>query len=112
MKELIRYLLSNLILDFQGDITLEVVRGFLRSDDSKEARALLNKLVEEHGVEDMLVTLADCLRENLKTGISEEAIREQLTTYSDSLDESFHLGRSRSQLLSRHLQRVTAATPR
>ncbi|MFO0660813.1 MAG: hypothetical protein U0165_13415 [Polyangiaceae bacterium] len=86
--------MSNLILDFQGDITLEVVRGFLRNDDSKEARALLQKLVAENGVEDMLVTLADCLRENLKTGISEESIHEQLTTYSDSLGERCRWARS------------------
>ena len=33
MKELIKYLLDNLYIDFQGEITLETVRSFLREDD-------------------------------------------------------------------------------
>ena len=84
MKELIRYLLDKLFLDFQGEITLETVRSFLREDDSREARQLLAKLIEEHGVEDMLTTLADCLKEHIQSGINEKTIREQLSMYSDS----------------------------
>lgn len=84
MKELIKYLLDNLILDFQGDITLETVRGFLREDDGREARQLLAKLIEEKGVNDMLVTLADCLREHIQSGVNEKVVREQLMTYSES----------------------------
>ncbi len=84
MKELIKYLLDNLILDFQGDITLETVRGFLREDDGPEARRLLAKLIEEKGVNDMLVTLADCLRESIQSGVNERVVREQLATYSES----------------------------
>ena len=34
MKELVRYLLENIYIDFQGDIDLEQVREFLRKDDS------------------------------------------------------------------------------
>jgi len=84
VKELIKYLLDNLILDFQGDITLETVRNFLREDDGREARLLLAKLIEEKGVNDMLVTLADCLREHIQTGVNEKVVREQLMTYSES----------------------------
>jgi hypothetical protein len=84
VKELIRYLLDKLFLDFQGEITLETVRSFLREDDSREARQLLAKLIEEHGVEDMLTTLADCLKEHIQSGINEKVIREQLSMYSDS----------------------------
>jgi len=84
VKELIKYLLDNLILDFQGDITLETVRGFLREDDGREARQLLAKLIEEKGVNDMLVTLADCLREHIQSGVNEKVVREQLMTYSES----------------------------
>ena len=84
MKELIKYLLDNLFLDFQGEITLETVRNFLREDDGREARQLLAKLIEEKGVEDMLTTLADCLKEHIQTGINERVIREQLTTYAES----------------------------
>ena len=41
MNQLIAHLLENLILDFQGDLDLEMVREFLKDDDSKEAKALL-----------------------------------------------------------------------
>ena len=84
MKQLIAYLLENLILDFQGDLTLDMVRDFLRDDDSREGRALLAKLVEDRGVSDMMITLADCLQDSLKTGINEETMREQIRTYAES----------------------------
>jgi len=84
VKELIKYLLDNLVLDFQGEITLETVRGFLREDDGREARQLLAKLIEEKGVDDMLITLADCLKEQVANGINERTVREQLAMYSDS----------------------------
>ncbi len=84
MKQLIQYLLENLILDFQGDLTLDMVRDFLRDDDSREGRALLAKLVEDRGVSDMMITLADCLQDYLRTGIQEETLREQIRTYAES----------------------------
>jgi hypothetical protein len=84
VKELIRYLLENMYIDFQGEISLETVRSFLREDDTAEARALLTKIIEENGVDDLLITLADCLKDNLQTGISEQVVREQLRMYSDS----------------------------
>ena len=62
MNELIRYLLSNIVLDFQGEISLEQVRSMLREDGSREARVLLEKLTQDHGVDDMLITLADALK--------------------------------------------------
>lgn len=84
MKELIKYLLEHLQLDFQGEITLEQVRSFLREDDGREARQLLSKLIEEKGIDDMLITLADCLKEHIQTGINEKVVREQLTLYAES----------------------------
>ena len=84
MKQLIAYLLENLILDFQGDLTLEMVRDFLRDDESREGRALLSKLVEDRGVSDMMITLADCLQDYLRTGINDETVREQIRTYAES----------------------------
>lgn len=84
MKQLIAYLLDNMILDFQGDLTLDMVRNFLREDDSREARALLAKLVEDRGVSDMMITLADCLQDYLRTGISDDVLREQIRTYAES----------------------------
>jgi hypothetical protein len=84
VKELVRYLFENLYFDIRGDISVEQVRGFLREDDSREARQLLSKIIEENGVDDLLITLADCLKEHIRTGVSEQIIREQLGTYSDS----------------------------
>jgi hypothetical protein len=84
VKELIKYLFDHLVIDFQGEISLETVRGFLREDDGREARQLLAKLIEEKGVDDMLITLADCLQEHIQNGINERTIREQLSTYAES----------------------------
>jgi hypothetical protein len=84
LDRLIAYLYENIILDFQGDMTLDMVRDFLREDDSREARALLAKLVEDRGVEDMMICIADCLRDNLATGIKHEDLKEQLQLYSES----------------------------
>lgn len=84
MKELARYLLQNLQLDFSGSITIEQVRQFLREDDSREARVLLSKLIEDKGVEDLLVVVADCLKDYIGVGVTDEIIREQLNTYAES----------------------------
>ena len=84
MKELVRYLLENCFLDFQGEITIDHVRQFLREDDTREARALLSKLIEDKGVDDLLNTLADCLKDYIRSGVNEEVIREQLVLYSES----------------------------
>ena len=84
MNQLIAFLLDHAMLDFSGDLSLDMVKDFLRNDDSPEARSLLAKLVQERGVEDMVVTLADCLQENLRTGLNEDAVRDQLRLYSES----------------------------
>ena len=84
MKELVNYLLTNLYVDFQGDISVEQLREFLREDDSREARKVLGKIIEDNGVDDLLLTLADCLREYIRTGINESVIREQLNLYVES----------------------------
>ena len=84
MKQLIAYLLENLILDFQGDLTLEMVRDYLKGDDSREARALLSKLVEERGVNDFMLTLADVLKDYTRTGISDDTVRDQIRLYAES----------------------------
>ena len=105
MKQLIQYLLENLILDFQGDLTLDMVRDFLRDDESREGRALLGKLVEDRGVSDMMITLADCLQDYLKTGINDETLREQiqLATMRYSGGVSSYL-----EVLDTERQRLTA----
>ncbi len=84
MKELVRFLFENLYFDFQGEITVEKVREFLREDDSREARQLLSKIIEEKGVDDLLITLADCLKDQIRNGVNEQSIRDQLHIYTDS----------------------------
>jgi hypothetical protein len=84
VKELVRYLLENMYVDFQGEIAMDQIRVFLRNDDSREARILLQKLIEEKGADDLLIALADILKEHLRTGINEQVVREQLVTYSAS----------------------------
>lgn len=84
MKDLVAYLLDNMYLDFQGEISLDTVRQFLRGDESREAKALLAKLIADKGVDDLLITLADCLKEHLRSGINEQTVREQLSLYSES----------------------------
>lgn len=84
MKELVKYLLENIYIDFQGEISLDQVRQFLRGDDSREAKALLQKLIEDKGVDDLCITLADVLKDHLRTGINEQTMREQLVMYAES----------------------------
>jgi hypothetical protein len=84
VKELVRYLLDNLFVDFQGTVDLEHVREFLRKDDSREARALLAKLNQEGDISDMLDTLADTLKGALSKGINDAVLKEHLQMYSES----------------------------
>lgn len=84
MKELVRYLLENMYVDFQGEISLDQVRQFLRGDDSRESKQLLQKLIEDKGVDDLLITLADVLKEHVRTGINDQTMKEQLVMYAES----------------------------
>jgi hypothetical protein len=76
--------MENAYIDFQGGITIEEVRKFLRDEDSRESRALLSRLIEDKGMDDLMVTIADCLKEYIRTGINEDIVRAQLTSYSES----------------------------
>ncbi len=84
MNQLIDHLIDNLILDFQGELNLEMVRDFLKTDDSKEAKALYARIVADGGVDEMMVVLADCLKDYLRQGIDEEVVREQLQMYVEA----------------------------
>ncbi len=84
MNELARYLLENAYIDFQGGVSIDKVRQFLREEDSRESRTLLSKLIEDKGVDELMVTVADCLKEYIRTGINEDVVRSQLITYSES----------------------------
>jgi hypothetical protein len=84
VKELVRYLLDNLFVDFQGTVDLDHVREFLRKDDSREARILLAKLNQDGDISDMLDTLADTLKTSLSKGITDAVLKEHLQMYSES----------------------------
>ena len=84
MKELVRYLLDNIQLDFQGDIDIDTVRDFLRKDDNHESRQLLQKLNQDGTVDDLLLTLADVLKPMITRGITDQVVREQINEYADS----------------------------
>lgn len=84
MKELVRYLLDNLQIDFQGDISLDQLREYLQKDNSAESRALLNKLNQDGAVDDFLLTLADVLQPIVRGGIPEQVMRDQIAEYAES----------------------------
>ena len=84
MNALIKFLLENLILDFQGDLTPEMIREFLRQDPSGDAKALLDKLNKEGSISEMMITLADCLKEYIHSGINHDVVHSQLRIYSES----------------------------
>lgn len=84
MNRLIEYLRDNLIIDFQGDLTVGHVRELLAGDDSREVKALLAKLVAEKKIEDMLVVLADCLLESVQRALTDDVMREQIRMYVES----------------------------
>ena len=84
MKELARYLVDNIVIDFDGAITMDQVRQFLREEDSRESRALLSKMIDDRGVSDLMVTVADCLKDHIRSGINEDVVRDQLQMYSES----------------------------
>ncbi len=84
MDELSQFLLEKLIFDFDGEVTSESVRAFLRRDEQADSRALLQKIVEENGIDDLLITLADCLTTDLSTGITVDVIKKHLNSYAES----------------------------
>ena len=84
VNRLIEYLRQNILIDFQGDLSVAKVRELLAGDDSRDAKAILTKLVADRKVEDMLVVLADCLLEPVQQALTDDVMREQLRMYSES----------------------------
>jgi hypothetical protein len=84
VNRLIDYLRQNLMIDFQGDLSVAKARELLAGDDSRDAKALLAKLVAERNVEDMMLVLADCLLEPVQKALGDDLMREQLRMYSES----------------------------
>ena len=84
VNRLIEYLRQNLMIDFQGDLSVAKVRELLAGDDTRDAKNLLAKLVADRKVEDMLVVLADCLTEPVQKALTDEIMREQIRMYAES----------------------------
>jgi hypothetical protein len=84
VNRLIEYLRQNLMIDFQGDLSVAKVRELLAGDDSRDAKTLLAKLVADRKVEDMMLVLADCLLEPVQQALTDEVMREQLRMYAES----------------------------
>ncbi len=84
VNRLIDYLRQNLMIDFQGDLSVAKVRELLAGDDSRDAKTLLAKLVAERNVEDMMLVLADCLLEPVQRALGDDLMREQLRMYTES----------------------------
>ena len=72
------------MIDFQGELTVAKVRELMAGDDSRDAKALLAKLVAENSVEDMFLVLADCLLEPVQRALTDDVMREQIRMYSES----------------------------
>lgn len=84
MNRLIEYLRQNLMIDFQGDLSVAKVRELLAGDETRDAKLLLAKLVADKKVEDMILVLADCLLEPAQRALTDDVMREQLRMYSES----------------------------
>jgi len=84
VNQLARYLMEHMYIDFDGSISIDEVRQLLRDEDSRESRQLLSKLIEDKGIDEMMIAIAEILKDYLRTGISESVMREQLKTYGES----------------------------
>jgi hypothetical protein len=84
VHQLIDYLRQHLMIDFQGDLTVGRVRELLAGDDSRDAKALMAKLVAENSVEDLMLVLADCLLEHVQRSLTDDVVREQIRMYAES----------------------------
>ena len=84
VNRLIEYLRQNLMIDFQGDLSVAKVRELLAGDETRDAKNLLAKLVAEKKVEDMILVLADCLTEPTQKALTDDLMREQLRMYAES----------------------------
>ena len=63
---------------------MEAVLELLRKDEDPAARALLQRIVQDRRMDDLLLTLSDCLTDHLREGITEELLSAQLTSYVES----------------------------
>lgn len=84
VNRLIEYLRQNMMIDFQGDLSVAKVRELLAGDETRDAKNLLAKLVAERKVEDFILVLADCLAEPVQKALTDDVMREQIRMYAES----------------------------
>lgn len=84
VNRLVEYLRQHLMIDFQGDLSIDTVRELLAGDDTRDAKTLLAKLVKDQSVETMMLVLADCLLEPVQKSLSDDVMREQIRMYIES----------------------------
>jgi hypothetical protein len=83
MDKLAAYLLEHIQLDFSG-VDFEVIQKLLREDRSPISTQLMTKLIEEKGEDELLLVLADCLKEFISQGIDNEVVKKQLALYAEA----------------------------
>jgi len=83
MDKLAAYLLEHIQLDFSG-VEFETIQQILREDRSPISTALMSKLIEEKGEDELLLVLADCLKEFIQQGVDNETVKKQLTLYAEA----------------------------
>ncbi len=83
MDKVAAYLLDHIQLDFSG-VELEVLQKLLREDRTPVSNQLLSKLIEDQGEDELLIVLADCLKEYITRGIDSETVKKQLALYSEA----------------------------
>ena len=81
MRDFGKYLIDHLVLDFDGDINMEEMNALLLEDGSPLAHDLRARMIAEGGPDDFLVVLADCLKEYLPQGLSEDVVADQVAFY-------------------------------
>ncbi len=84
MDELCSYIMEHLVLDLDGDISMDSMNEMLVRDGSQLARDLRARLIAEQGPNEFLLVLVDCLRESLRDGIGEAKVLEQVKFYLDA----------------------------
>jgi len=84
LEELCSYILDHIILDFEGEFTMDKLNDMLVRDGSQVSRDLRARLISEQGPDQFLMVLLDCLRESLDEGIGKDKVEEQVRFYLEA----------------------------
>jgi hypothetical protein len=73
-----------MVLDLDGEVSMDAINDMLVRDPSPVSRDLRAKLIAENGPNEFLLVLCDCLREHLRTGVTEDRVLEQVRFYLEA----------------------------